>query len=128
MCDASSDLLSRPLTVAKYGLVYAGAQKNLGPAGVTVVVVRRDLLGRVPDGLPAMLDYRFLAENKSLYNTPPCFAIYVVGLVLQWLIDIGGLAEMERRNERQGRAPLPAPSTRATASTAATPVPTAARA
>jgi phosphoserine aminotransferase len=96
VCDASSDFLSRPLPVQKYGLLYAGAQKNLGPAGVTVVVVRRELLARVPKGLPALLDYRLLAENKSLYNTPPSFTIYVVGLVLQWLKDKGGLAAMER--------------------------------
>jgi phosphoserine aminotransferase len=82
----------------KYGLVYAGAQKNLGPAGVTVVIVRRELLARVPPGLPALLDYKLLAENGSLYNTPPCFAIYVVGLVLRQLRDDGGLAEVERRN------------------------------
>ena len=81
--------------MANYGLVYAGAQKNLGPAGVTVVVVGRELLDRVPAGLPALLDYRLLDENKSLYNTPPCFAIYVVGLVLKWLRDQGGLAGME---------------------------------
>lgn len=98
VCDASSDILSRPLDPAKYGLIYAGAQKNLGPAGVTVAIVRRDLLDRTPAGLPAMLDYRLLAESNSLYNTPPCFAIYVVGLVLQWLRGLGGLAEMERRN------------------------------
>lgn len=96
VCDASSDFLSRPLPVAKYGLLYAGAQKNLGPAGVTVVIVRRELLARVPAGLPAILDYKLLAESKSLYNTPPSFAIYVVGLVLQWLKDKGGLAAMER--------------------------------
>ena len=98
VCDASSDALSRPLDVSKYGLIYAGAQKNLGPAGVTLVILRRDLLERPPQGLPAMLDYRLLAENKSLYNTPPCFAIYVVGLVLHWLRGLGGLAEIERRN------------------------------
>jgi len=98
VCDASSDVLSRPLDVSKYGLIYAGAQKNLGPAGVTLVIVRRDLLERTPRGLPAMLDYRLLAENKSLYNTPPCFAIYVVGLVLRWLRGLGGLGEIERRN------------------------------
>jgi phosphoserine aminotransferase len=98
VCDASSDALSRPLDMTKYGLLYAGAQKNLGPAGVTIVIVRRDLLDRVPKGLPAMLDYRLQAENKSLYNTPPCFPIYVVGLVLQWLRGLGGLAEIERRN------------------------------
>jgi phosphoserine aminotransferase len=98
VCDASSDFLSRPLPVEKYAVLYAGAQKNLGPAGVTVVVVRRELLGRVPAGLPALLDYKLLAENGSLYNTPPCFAIYVVGLVLRWIADLGGLAEIERRN------------------------------
>ena len=98
VCDASSDVLSRPLDMAKYGLVYAGAQKNLGPAGVTLVIIRRDLLERTPRGLPAMLDYRLQAENRSLYNTPPCFAIYVVGLVLQWLRGLGGLEEIEQRN------------------------------
>jgi phosphoserine aminotransferase len=97
VCDASSDFLSRPLPVGKYGLIYAGAQKNLGPAGATVVVVRRDLLARGPAGLPALLDYRLLALNKSLYNTPPCFAIYVVGLVLRWLRDLGGLAAIEKQ-------------------------------
>jgi phosphoserine aminotransferase len=101
VCDASSDLLSRPIDFGKYGLVYAGAQKNLGPAGVTLVVVRRDLLARVPSGLPVMLDYRFLAENKSLYNTPPCFAVYVLGLVLRWMIGIGGIGEVAARNERK---------------------------
>jgi phosphoserine aminotransferase len=99
VCDASSDALSRPIDVARYGLVYAGAQKNLGPAGVTLVVVRRDLLERTPGGLPAMLDYRLLAESRSLYNTPPTFAIYVVGLVLEWLRATGGLEEAARRNE-----------------------------
>ena len=98
VCDASSDVLSRPLDMAKYGLLYAGAQKNLGPAGVTVVIIRRDLLERTPKGLPVLLDYRFQAENKSLYNTPPCFPIYVVGLVLQWLLGLGGLGEIGRRN------------------------------
>jgi phosphoserine aminotransferase len=96
VCDASSDFLSRPLPVEKYGLIYAGAQKNLGPAGVTVVALKRELLERVPQGLPSVFDYRLLAENKSLYNTPPSFTIYVVGLVLQWLVDKGGLPGMER--------------------------------
>jgi phosphoserine aminotransferase len=99
VCDASSDILSRPIDVARYGLVYAGAQKNLGPAGVTVVVVRKDLLDRTPGGLPAMLDYRLLAESGSLHNTPPTFAIYVVGLVLEWLRATGGLAGAAKRNE-----------------------------
>jgi phosphoserine aminotransferase len=87
--------------MSRYGLLYAGAQKNLGPAGVTLVVIRKGLLERVPGGLPAMLDYRLLAENKSLYNTPPVFAIYVVGLVLQWLLDNGGLSQMGKRNEEK---------------------------
>jgi phosphoserine aminotransferase len=98
VCDASSDFLSLPLPAAKYGAIYAGAQKNLGPAGLTLVVLRRDLLARVPEGLPTMLDYRLLAEAKSLYNTPPCFTVYVTGLVLRWLIDLGGTAAIETRN------------------------------
>src|SRR5690606_23205575 len=89
---------SRPLDVRRYGLIYAGAQKNLGPAGVTLVIVRRDLLERVPAGLPLMLDYRLQADKKSLYNTPPAFTIYVVGLVLRWLKDLGGLEAVEQRN------------------------------
>jgi phosphoserine aminotransferase len=101
VCDASSDALSRPIDIARYGLYYAGAQKNLGPAGVTLVVVRRDLLERTPAGLPAVLDYRLMAENKSLYNTPPTFSIYVLGLVLSWMLAEGGLASMARRNEEK---------------------------
>jgi phosphoserine aminotransferase len=96
--DSSSDFLSRPMNVADHGLIYAGAQKNLGPAGVTLVIVRDDLLQRVPANLPIMLDYKLQAENKSLYNTPPCFTIYVVGLVLKWLKDLGGLAAIAERN------------------------------
>jgi phosphoserine aminotransferase len=99
VCDASSDALSRPIEISRYGLLYAGAQKNLGPAGVTVVVVRKELLERTPGGLPTMLDYRLMAEKASLYNTPPTFAVYVVGLVLEWLKGLGGLAEAGRRNE-----------------------------
>ncbi len=98
VADSSSDFLSRPMDVARYGLIYAGAQKNLGPAGVTLVIVRDDLLQRVPANLPLMLDYRLQAENKSLYNTPPCFTIYVVGLVLKWLRELGGLEAVARRN------------------------------
>jgi phosphoserine aminotransferase len=99
VCDASSDALSRPLDVGRYGLLYAGAQKNLGPAGITLVVVRRDLLERTPAGLPALLDYRLMAEKRSLYNTPPTFIVYVVGLVLKWLRETGGLAGAAERNE-----------------------------
>jgi len=93
--DASSDFLSRPLDVARYGVLFAGAQKNAGPAGVTIAIVRDDVLERIPDGLPSMLDYRTYAEHGSLYNTPPVFAIYVVLLVTRWLRDeIGGLDAM----------------------------------
>lgn len=99
VCDASSDVLSRPFEMSRLGLLYAGAQKNLGPAGVTLVVVRRELLERVPGGLPALLDYRLTAESGSLHNTPPTFAIYVVGLVLEWLRELGGLAALALRNE-----------------------------
>ena len=101
VCDVSSDILSRPFDIKRYGLVYGGAQKNLGPAGVTIVIVRKDLLARVPGDLPVMLDYRVMAENRSLYNTPPCFAIYVVGLVLKWLVDEGGLAGVAKHNQQK---------------------------
>ncbi len=99
VCDASSDALSRPLDISRYGLYYAGAQKNMGPAGVAVVVVSKELLARTPGGLPALLDYRLMAEHRSLYNTPPTFAVYVVGLVLRWLLETGGLAEAGKRNQ-----------------------------
>ncbi len=99
VADSSSDFLSRPLDVARHGLIYAGAQKNLGPAGVTLVIVREDLLERVPANLPLMLDYKVQADNKSLYNTPPCYTIYIVGLVLQWLKDLGGLEAVAQRNQ-----------------------------
>lgn len=98
ICDMSSDFLGRPVDVNRYGLIYAGAQKNAGPAGVTMVIIREDLLGRVPNDLPVMLDYRLLAKAGSMHNTPPCFAIYMVGLVLQWLIAQGGLDRIAERN------------------------------
>ena len=99
IADMSSDFLSRPVDVDRFGLVYAGAQKNAGPAGVAIVIVREDLLLCVPAGLPTMLDYRAFVEHDSLYNTPPVFAIYVVMLVSRWLRhEVGGLAEQERRN------------------------------
>ncbi len=99
--DASSDVLSRPIDVAKYGLIYAGAQKNLGPAGATIVIVREDLLQRAPKTLHTMLNYSVHAENGSLYNTPPVFAIYGVGLVLQWLRSEGGLETIAKTNQRK---------------------------
>jgi phosphoserine aminotransferase len=101
VADASSDIFSRPIDVAKYGLVYAGAQKNLAPAGVTLVIIRDDLLKRTPATLPTMLQYGVHVENKSLYNTPPVFAIYVMRLVLRWLIAQGGLDTVARANARK---------------------------
>ncbi|MEP0766946.1 MAG: 3-phosphoserine/phosphohydroxythreonine transaminase [Fimbriimonadia bacterium] len=101
VCDMSSDILSRPVDVSKYGLIYAGAQKNMGPAGVTVVIIREDLLEKVPEGLHSMLDYKLQAENDSLYNTPPCFAIYIVGLVVKYVQAEGGLQAMFERNRRK---------------------------
>ncbi len=101
VADASSDIFSRPIDVSKFALIYAGAQKNLAPAGVTLVIVREDMLARTPASLPTMLQYGVHADNKSLYNTPPVFAIYVMRLVLAWLLKHGGLAEMERRNARK---------------------------
>ena len=99
--DASSDLLSRPIPLAGLGLLYGGAQKNLGPAGLTVVVIRKDLAARGPDTLPAALRYATAARHGSRYNTPPVFAIYVAGLVLRWLRAEGGLEAMDARNRRK---------------------------
>jgi len=101
VADASSDIFSRPLDVSRYALIYAGAQKNLAPAGVTLVIVREDMLQRTPASLPTMLQYGVHAENKSMYNTPPVFAIYIMRLVAAWLLKQGGLAEMDRRNARK---------------------------
>src|SRR5688572_11468598 len=97
-CDSSSDFISHPVDIKKYALMYAGAQKNAGPSGVTVVIVREDMLERVPESLPVMLDYKILAESGSLHNTPPCFAIYMVGLVFKWAKKVGGLAAIEKTN------------------------------
>jgi phosphoserine aminotransferase len=101
ICDVSSDFLSQPLDVSKYAMIYAGAQKNAGPAGVVVAIIREDMLQRVPEKLPVMLDYKLLAESGSLHNTPPCYAIYIVGLVLKWLKDLGGLPEMYKINQKK---------------------------
>ncbi len=98
VCDASSDFLCRPLPMSKYGLIYACAQKNLGPAGVTLVIIRNDLLERTPADLHSMLRYTEYSENNSLANTPPVFACYVVMLVTRWLLEHGGLTKMEERN------------------------------
>ena len=104
VCDMSSNFISKPVDVSKYGLIYAGAQKNAGPAGATIVIVRDEMLERVPKGLPAMLDYRNLAEKESMYNTPPCFAIYICGLVFKWLRnDIGGLEKIQAANQAKAK-------------------------
>jgi phosphoserine aminotransferase len=101
VCDASSDFMSRPIDVARYGLIYAGAQKNIGPAGLVVVIASDEVIARRPDNMPAMLDYKLQAEKESLYNTPPAFAIYVCGLVMKWLKDLGGLGAIQRMNEEK---------------------------
>jgi len=101
VCDASSDIFSGPIDVTRYGLIYAGAQKNLGPSGVTLVIVRDDLLARSARALPSMLNYAVQAENGSLYNTPPAFGIYVLGLVVEWLLNLGGLPAIDAMNERK---------------------------
>jgi phosphoserine aminotransferase len=98
VCDTSSDFISRPIDVTKYAFLYAGAQKNAGPSGVTVVIARDDMLERTPANLPVMLDYKTLAASGSLHNTPPSFAIYMVGLVFQWAKRQGGLAAIEKVN------------------------------
>ena len=98
VADMSSCILSRPVDVSKFGLIYAGAQKNVGPAGLTIVIVREDLIGEVLPGTPTMLDYKTHAENDSMYNTPPTYGIYIAGLVFQMLKRKGGIAQMEKTN------------------------------
>jgi len=103
VCDASSNILSRPIDVEKYALIYAGAQKNIGPSGVTVVIIREDLLERIPDGLPLLLDYRTYASTDSMPNTPNTWGIYLIGLVTDWLREQGGLAAMAERNREKAK-------------------------
>ncbi len=103
VCDMSSDFLSRPFDGTKYGLIYAGAQKNAGPSGVVVAIIRDDLLERTPSNLPTLLDYKLLAGSGSLHNTPPCYSIYMVGLVFKWLIKLGGLDAIKTRNETKAK-------------------------
>lgn len=98
VADMSSHILSRPIDVSKYALIYAGAQKNIGPAGLAIVIVREDLIGETLPGTPSMYDYKIHADNESMYNTPPTFAIYVAGLVFKWLKAKGGLSVMEKTN------------------------------
>ncbi len=103
VADMSSHILSRPIDVSKYGLIYAGAQKNIGPAGLTIVIVREDLLGEVLPGMPVMSDYKIHADNDSMYNTPPTYPIYISGLVFKLLKSRGGLAAMEQVNIRKSK-------------------------
>ncbi len=101
VADMSSCIISEPVDVSKFGVIYAGAQKNMAPAGVTLVIVREDLLGNVLPYTPAMLDWQLMAENDSMYNTPPCYAIYVAGLVYEWIKSIGGLDAMKEMNVKK---------------------------
>ncbi len=101
VCDMSSDILSRPLDISRFGIIFAGAQKNMGPAGVTIAIVREDLLNRAPATVPTMFRYKTHADKGSMFNTPPCFGIYCVGLVLKWLKKQGGVKGMEKLNQEK---------------------------
>ena len=101
VCDASSDIFCRPVDITRYGILYAGAQKNLGPSGLALVIIRDDLVERGPSGIPTMLQYRAQAEGGSRYNTPPTFGIYVMGLVFKWLKQQGGLETIEKQNREK---------------------------
>lgn len=98
VADMSSSFLSRPVDVSRYGVIYGGAQKNMGPAGLTMVIIREDLVGHAPAGTPSVFDYKTAADNDSMFNTPPTYAIYIAGLVFQWLKKLGGLPAIEERN------------------------------
>lgn len=105
ICDMSSDIMSRPFDASPFGMIYAGAQKNIGPSGTALVIIRKDMLDRVPAGLPTMLKYSTYTEEGSMYNTPACFSIYTINLVLKWIEEtIGGLVEMEQINKEKGAA------------------------
>jgi len=103
VADMSSDVASRPIDVKKFGLIFAGAQKNLGPSGVTVVILRKDLAERADKNLPTILQYRTHIKDQSLYHTPPTFAVYVVGLVLEWIESLGGVSGMQKRNDAKAK-------------------------
>ena len=103
VADASSHFLSRPIDVAKFGLIYAGAQKNAGPAGLTIVIVRDDLIGHAAKGTPSVMDYKLQADADSMLNTPATYSLYIAGLVFKWLKQIGGVAEIENRNIRKAK-------------------------
>jgi len=101
--DISSCILSEPLDVSKFGLLYAGAQKNLGPAGATVVIIREDLIGHAPDWTPIMLRYDTHSAEGSMYNTPPCYCIYMIGLVLEWIKNLGGIETIAKMNKEKAQ-------------------------
>ena len=101
VADLSSCILSEPIDVKKFGLIYAGAQKNMSAAGLTVVIVREDLIGNARKDIPTMLDYKIMADNGSMYNTPPCWCIYIAKLVYEWILELGGLKEMNKLNEEK---------------------------
>ena len=101
VADMSSCIMSEPIDVTKFGVIYAGAQKNMAPAGLTVVIVREDLLGKARPETPSMLDWKLMADNDSMYNTPPCYAIYMAGLVYEWVLSIGGLEKMKEMNQKK---------------------------
>ena len=103
VCDMSSNILSKPVDVSKYGIIYAGAQKNMAPAGLAVVIIDKALLGRVPENLSPMLDYKVQVEKDSMHNTPPCYNIYMLGLVLKWIKAQGGLVGMQKKNEEKAK-------------------------
>jgi len=103
VADASSHFMSRPIDVAKFGLIYAGAQKNVGPAGLTIVIVRDDLVGKAAKGTPSVMDYKLQAEADSMLNTPPTYSMYIAGLVFKWMKQQGGLAALEQRNKQKAR-------------------------
>ena len=101
VADMSSCIISEPVDVSKFGVIYAGAQKNMAPAGLTVVIAREDLLGNARPETPSMLDWKLMADNDSMYNTPPCFAIYMAKLVYEWILELGGLEEMQKMNQKK---------------------------
>ena len=101
ICDMSSDINCRPVDVSKFGLIYAGAQKNMGPSGVTIVIIREDLIEKSPDNIPTMTSYKIIGGKDSLYNTPPTFGIYLIKLVTEWIENMGGLAELEKVNNKK---------------------------
>ena len=103
VADMSSCIISEPVDVSKFGLIYAGAQKNMAPAGLTLVIVREDLIGNARPETPTMLDYKVMADADSMYNTPPCYCIYIAKLVYEWILEMGGLEEMKKRNEKKAK-------------------------